>query len=101
MKETRLEKWIRLAHVGTKENVEEIMGNLSMSTTFQETREIDHALSHIKTDEGMNCIKHYLFNGTQIQRNYAALFFGRIHEYILLREAYEMGLIDEIQAFSR
>ena len=45
--------------------------------------------------------KYYLFNGTQIQRNYACLFLNRLGEREPVKEAFEQGLIDEIQAFSR
>lgn len=101
MIETRLEKLIQLARQGTKEAIENIMINLDLETTLQETREIDYALSQVESEEGIESIKYYLFHGTQIQRNYAALYLGRVHDYVILREAFNMGLIDEIQAFSR
>ena len=40
-------------------------------------------------------------SGTQIQRNYASLYFNRLGERDIVREAYALGLIDEIQAFAR
>jgi len=101
MTQTMSEKWINLAKQGTKESIDEIVINLNKNMTLAESRSIDLALSYVDTPEGIETMKYYLFHGTQIQRNYCALYFGRIHEYPLLREAYDKGLIDEIQAFSR
>lgn len=101
MIEKQLEQWIRLAQNATRESVDEIMKTLDSKASLKTTREIDYALSQVETEDGIDAIKYYLFHGTLIQRNYSALYFGRIHEYFILKEAYEMGLIDEIQAFSR
>ncbi len=59
------------------------------------------ALSHVESDEGIHAMKHYLFHGTQVQRNYCALYFGRMGEYLIIREAFDKGLLDAKQAFSR
>jgi hypothetical protein len=65
------------------------------------TRYVDFALGLVTNPEGFERIKHYLFNGTQIQRNYASLYFNRLGERECVKEAFEKGLIDEIQAFAR
>jgi hypothetical protein len=39
--------------------------------------------------------------GTLIQRNYASLFLNRLGEWEPVKKAYELGLIDEVQAYSR
>lgn len=65
------------------------------------TRYVDYALSLVITPEGFGRIRHYLFNGTQIQRNYASLYFNRLGEKGVVSEAYVLSLIDEIQAFAR
>lgn len=101
MNQTCLEIWVRFAVQGTKGSIEKIMENLNKNMTLKESRELDFALSHVDTKEGFQTVEFYLFHGTQIQRNYAALYFGRLHEYVILRKAYDFGLIDEIQAFSR
>ena len=44
-------------------------------------------------------MEHYLFHGTQIQRNYCALYFGRKGEYLIIRAAFDKGLIDEKAGF--
>lgn len=93
--------FIDLAREGTKACIDEIMIHLNEDMTLVESRFIDFALSHVDNPEGVSIIRHYLFNGNQIQRNYCALYFGRLHEYYLLREAYEKGLIDDKQAFCR
>lgn len=101
MKENKLSHYIELAKIGDEKSIEILMSGLNQEMTLKESRELDYALSFITKKESMDVLKKYLFEGSQIQRNYAALFFGRNHEYILLREAYDLGLIDEKQAFSR
>jgi hypothetical protein len=51
--------------------------------------------------EGTARIEHYLFHGTQMQRNYCTLFFVRKDEWKVVKKAYAMGLIDRAQAFSK
>ena len=69
--------------------------------TLAESKFIDFALGHVESDEGMKIMEYYLFHGTQIQRNYCTLYFGRRGEYLIIRKAYDTGLIDAKQAFSR
>jgi hypothetical protein len=66
-----------------------------------ESKFIDFALGHVNSDEGIKTMEYYLFHGTQIQRNYCTLYFGRRGEYLIIRKAYDEGLIDAKQAFSR
>jgi len=62
---------------------------------------VDYALSLVSNEEGISRLSYYLFNGSLIQRNYCSLFFNRRGDWKIVREAYELGLIDEIQAFAR
>jgi len=101
MGETILQYHIRLAKEGTEASVDEIMVHLNENMTIAESKFIDFALGHVESDEGLKIMEHYLFHGTQIQRNYCALYFGRRGEYPLIRKAYDAGLIDAKQAFSR
>ena len=101
MSETLLQHWIRLAKEGTRASIDEIMSRLDPDIPIAESKFIDFALSNVESEEGVQVMEHYLFHGTQIQRNYCALYFGRLGEYPLLRKAYEEGLIDAVQAFSR
>lgn len=101
MSETLLQFYIRLANVGTRSSIDEIMRHLNKGMTLAESKFIDFALGTIETDEGQRTMEHYLFHGTQIQRNYCALYWGRRGEYLLIRKAFDQGLIDEKQAFSR
>jgi hypothetical protein len=96
-----LQYYIRLAENGSKASIDEIMRHLNRRMTIAESKYIDFALSHIESEEGMELLKHYLFHGTQIQRNYCTLYFARLGEYALVREAYDRGLVDAKQAFSR
>jgi hypothetical protein len=101
MKQTVLQYYIGLAKEGTKTSVGEIMKHLNESMTIAESKFIDYALGHVDNDEGIKVMEYYLFHGTQIQRNYCTLYFGRRGEYLIIREAYDKGLIDAKQAFSR
>ncbi|NMC56665.1 MAG: hypothetical protein GYA50_05545 [Eubacteriaceae bacterium] len=101
MGETVLQYYIRLAKEGTKASIDEIMKNLDFKMTIVESKFIDFALGHVESDEGLKIMEYYLFHGTQIQRNYCALYFGRRGEYLIIRKAYDEGLIDAKQAFSR
>ena len=96
-----LQYYIRLAKEGTGASIGEIMKHLNKSMTLAESKFIDFALGHVDGDEGMKIMEDYLFYGTQIQRNYCALYFGRRGEYLIIRKAYDEGLIDAKQAFSR
>jgi hypothetical protein len=101
MGETILQCYIRLAKEGTKASIDEIMKHLNRSMTLAESKIIDFALGHVESDEGIQIMEHYLFHGTQIQRNYCTLYFGRRGEYLIIRKAYDEGLVDARQAFSR
>ncbi len=96
-----LELYVALAKQGTKDSVRAIMKKLNKNMTIAESKFIDFALGHVEAEEGVNEMTRFLFHGTQIQRNYCALYFGRKDEYLLIRKAYDMGLIDAKQAFSR
>jgi len=90
-----------LAKEGTKSSIDMVMKDLNRQMTIAQSKFIDYALSQVESDEGLKHMEYYLFHGTQLQRNYSALYFGRLGEYLLLREAYDQGLIDAYQAFSR
>lgn len=96
-----LEYYLDLALAGTNASVDQIMTHLNKSISIGESKLIDYALGQVSTDDGVKRMEHYLFHGTQMQRNYCALYFGRRGEYLIIRKAYDAGLIDAKQAFSR
>lgn len=99
--ETKLEKYVGLARLGTRESIGRIMKDLNSETSIADTKIIDFALGQVDGEEGFAIMKDYLFHGTRIQRNYATLYFARLGEYLIVREAYDLGLVDYRQAFSR
>lgn len=101
MEQTLLQYYISLAKAGTSGSIDEIMSHLNADMSLGESKFIDYALGLADNGESINRIEWYLFHGTQIQRNYCALYFGRRGEYLIIRKAYDAGLIDEKQAFSR
>ena len=97
----QLKTFIDKAVNGNSIDIDYIMGELTVDSTLAVTRYVDYALSLVDKKEGIERIKYYLFNGTLIQRNYASLYFNRLGEWKPVKQAYEQGLIDEIQAYSR
>jgi len=96
-----LKEYIDKAENGTAHDIDDILGKLTTDSTFAVTRYVDFSLGQVTNHEGFERIKYYLFNGTQIQRNYASLFFNRRGDWMFVKEAFDKGLIDEIQAFAR
>ena len=88
------------ASQGTVSDIDFIMMTLD-NADLPTTRAVDFYLGFVTNREGINRLTHYLFSGTQIQRNYCALFFERKNEWGLINKAYEEGCIDAIQAYSR
>jgi hypothetical protein len=101
MAQSLLQTYIGLAKEGTPAAIGEIMRNLNPEMSLAESKFIDFALGHVQGEEGMAVMERFLFSGTQIQRNYCALYFGRRGDYDIVRRAYDQGLIDAKQAFSR
>ncbi|HAQ37335.1 MAG TPA: hypothetical protein DCX89_08310 [Saprospirales bacterium] len=97
----RLKILVDKARNGSIVDVDFILDHLSSESILVMTRFINFALSNVETKEGMERIKYYLFNGSQIQRNYASLFFNRRGDWEIVLEAFRQGKIDEIQAFAR
>ena len=89
------------AENGDPADIDFIMRNLTSESTFAITRYVDFALGLVTNEDGVSRIEHYLFNGSQIQRNYASLFFNRRGDREIVKKAFHQGLIDEIQAFAR
>ena len=86
---------------GTGEDVRFLMQYLNIEQSFAVCKQIDFSLSLVNSKEGIRELKHFLFKGELIQRNYAALYFKRRNEINILNIAVEEGCIDEIQAFSQ
>ena len=93
--------YVSLAKSGTKDAIKNIMDDLNPDMTIALSKMIDYSLGFVCTDEGIEFMTYYLFHGTQIQRNYCALYFNRRGDWPIVRLAYDKGLLDEIQAFSR
>ena len=85
---------------GTALDIDSIMATLDTSD-LPISRAVDLYLGMISNQEGVERLAHYLFSGTQIQRNYCALFFERRNDWDLINKAFKKGCIDAIQAYSR
>jgi hypothetical protein len=97
----RFELFEQMGRAGKPEDVDIMMESLERDPSSSPHKLIDYALGLVKNIDGQLRIENYLFNGTQVQRNYAALYFKRIGAVEILAEAVEIGCIDRVQAFSK
>ena len=91
----------RLAHSGRASDIDRLLMQLDDRASFADCKVIDYALGLVDNLEGRQQIRHYLFTGSQIQRNYAALFFKRRRAVEILEDAVACGCIDAVQAYAR
>jgi len=91
----------KLCGRGAAGDIDRLMSFLDETTDLPTTKIIDYHLGTVDNVDGFRRMEHYLFNGTQMQRNYCTLFFARRNEWRIVNRAYEMGLIDYQQAYSR
>lgn len=93
--------FVALGNSGKTEDVDRLMDALALKDDLATTKLVDYALGLVDTREGRARLRHYLFNGSQQQRNYAALYFKRRGQVDLLVEAVALGRVDEKQAYSK
>jgi hypothetical protein len=89
------------AQAGSASDVDYLMDNLDMAKTLTGYKLLDYALGLVSSAEGRHRIKHFLFNGSEVQRNYAALYFKRRGASQIVDEAVRRGCIDITQAYSQ
>lgn len=97
----RYEQYVALGVSGRTADVDALMQALHADNDMATSRLVDYALGLVETKDGRARLRHYLFEGTQQQRNYAALYFKRRNVTYYLEEAVAAGKIDAHQAFSR
>ncbi|MFN6564774.1 MAG: hypothetical protein RMY28_033950 [Nostoc sp. ChiSLP01] len=97
----RYDAFVAMARAGGVSDIDTLMENLENDRTSATYKLVDFTLGLVDTSHGQDRIRHYLFNGTQIQRNYAALYFKRRGAKNILKEAVNQGCIDKLQAFSK
>ena len=97
---SRYDHFRALGLAGAAHDVDALMHALGAHDDLATSRLVDFALGLVDTREGTARLRHYLFHGAPIQRNYAALYFKRRGRTALLEEAVAQGKIDAVQAFS-
>jgi hypothetical protein len=97
----RYDEFIARGSSGKKEDVDVLMQELVVRDDLATSRLVDFALSRVITKEGRERIKYYLFNGSQVQSNYAALYFKIKGLIYFLDEAVSLGKIDREQAYAK
>jgi hypothetical protein len=100
MTNTRINHFVALGNSGKPEDIDLLMHALITQDDLATYKLVDFALSHVSTDEGVQHLRHYLFNGLRPQRNYAALYFKRRGFTDTLQEALSQGKIDWDQGFA-
>jgi DNA-binding MarR family transcriptional regulator len=86
---------------GHDKDIDRVMEFLNEDADLSTTKVVDFYLGTVDNVHGLRRIEHYLFHGTQMQRNYCTLFFARRDEWRIVNRAFTMGLIDRVQAYSR
>lgn len=97
----RFDQFVAVGASGTAAAVDFLMEALATQDDIATTRLVDYAISLVETSDGFDRLVYYLFNGTQRQRNYAALYFKRLDEFELLMEAMAQGKVDSLQVLNR
>jgi hypothetical protein len=97
----RMNDYVAIGRSGKSADVDQLMLVLLVQQDLATTKLVDYALSLVKTWEGSRQLRHYLYNGELIQRNFAALYFKRLGQVDLLEEAVALGKIDDVQAFAK
>jgi hypothetical protein len=108
-KSNRFDAFVAMGREGKALDVDTLMESLENDQNSATYKLVDYTLGLVSSDEGKERIRYYLFNGTQMQRNYAALYFKRCSSGVVTRtqakdilaEAVKQGCIDRIQAFSK
>ena len=95
----RLKDYVQLGESGLAKDVDQLMAYLHEKTTLLTIKMVDNALNLVNTREGKICLRYYLYHGTEIQRNYAALFFKRRDDLETVEAAFAAGKLDERQAY--
>lgn len=90
----------RHCKIGNSNDIDIVMEILD-NADLPITRAVDLYLGYVSNQSGIDRLEYYLFSGSQIQRNYCTLFFARRNNWELVNRAYNYGLIDAIQAYSR
>lgn len=98
---SRYDQFVSTGSSGREEDVDFLMNHLNQESNIASYKLVDFSLGLVKNRDGVKRIEHYLHNGSQQQRNYAALFFKRRGDISILREALHAGKIDKLQAMSK
>ena len=96
----RYSAFVALGSAGQPAGVDQLMSTLALNDDLPTIKLTDFALGLVNTPRGSERVKHYLLNGSERQRNYAALYFKRRGNRLVLNEALTKGVIDRAQAYS-
>ena len=96
----RYDAFVTLGTRGRPEGVDQLMNALAAQDDLATLKLVDFTLGLVNTPDGSARVKHYLFNGSERQRNYAALYFKRRGNGLVLSDAVAKGVIDSAQAYS-
>lgn len=95
------EEFISYYKRNDSKGVDGLMKHLTSRITLVDTKRIDFYLGLMDSEQSISRVIHYLFKGSQIQRNYSTLYLARRNIWKPVNQAYKEGLIDYKQAYSR
>jgi hypothetical protein len=72
----QLQILVSKAESGSPADIDFIISSLTPQASPAVTRYVDFALGLLTFPAGVECTRHFLFNDTKIQRNYASLYFN-------------------------
>jgi pimeloyl-ACP methyl ester carboxylesterase len=96
----RYDAFVALGMAGQPQDVDQLMRALAEQDDLPTLKLADFALGLVNTPQGSARVGYYLLNGSVKQRNYAALYFKRRGNQLVLSQAFAKGVIDQAQAYS-
>lgn len=93
----RFDAVVSLGQRGSESDVDALMSLLASEDDIATRKLVDYGLGGVATVDGAARLQHYLFEGSQEQRNVAALYFRRRGNTDLLERAVIRGKIDRAQ----
>lgn len=91
----------RMCEDGSARAIDYVFSFLDDDADVVTTKIVDRYLGDVSNPAGVGRIEGYLFGDDQFRRNYAALYFARKDEWAVIKRAYDAGLIDYEQAYSK
>jgi hypothetical protein len=94
---SRFDSFVATGQSGRASDVDFLMRSLVTDDRLATCKLVDYSLGLVSRRDGIDRIRHFLFEGVEKQRNYAALFFRRRGDDDVLHQALKAGRIGATQ----